>query len=73
MSKLMVDLKVGETLVIGSALVRLEKKSGQIARLEIKANRDTAIIPPRKQGKHDSAHECAPEKKMEYSHGEHAI
>ena len=72
-NKLMVDLKVGETLVIGTSSVRLVKKSGQLARLEVKANRDTVIIPPRARGKHDSAQECAPKKDMEHNHGQHAI
>lgn len=62
MSKMLIDLKVGETLIIGSSAVRLEKKSGQLARLEVKTDRDTVIIPPRARGKNTSAHECAPEK-----------
>lgn len=43
---LIVDLKVGETLTIGTATVRMEKKSGQQARLVITAGEDTKIIPP---------------------------
>lgn len=46
MSKMTVDLKVGETLTIGAATVRLEKKSGQVARLLIEAAPDTQIKPP---------------------------
>ena len=46
MSKMTVDLKVGETLTIGEATVRLEQKSGQLARLVIVAAPDTQIKPP---------------------------
>ena len=45
-TKLAVDLKVGETLTIGSTTIRLEKKSGQIARLVVCAEKQTAIMTP---------------------------
>ena len=45
-TKLAVDLKVGETLTIGSTTIRLEKKSGQIARLVVCAEKQTAITTP---------------------------
>lgn len=45
-TKLAVDLKVGETLTIGSTAIRLEKKSGQIARLVVCAEKQTAITIP---------------------------
>ena len=45
-TKLAVDLKVNETLIVGSASIRLEKKSGQIARLVVSADKDTPIITP---------------------------
>ena len=41
-TKLAVDLKVGETLTIGSTTIRLEKKSGQTARLVVCAEKQTA-------------------------------
>lgn len=47
MSKMTVDLKVGETLTIGEATVRLEQKSGQLARLVILADDATPITPPK--------------------------
>lgn len=47
MSKMTVDLKVGETLTIGAATVRLEQKSGQLARLVIVADDATPITPPK--------------------------
>lgn len=46
MSKLIVDLKVGETLTVGDAKVRLEKKSGQLARLRIIADESVIVVPP---------------------------
>lgn len=47
MSKLTVDLKIGETVTIGGATVRLEKKSGQLARLVIVADDHTPIHTPK--------------------------
>lgn len=47
MSKMTVDLKVGETLCIGAATVRLEQKSGRLARLVIVADEDTPITTPK--------------------------
>ena len=52
MSKMTVDLKVGETLTIGAATVRLEKKSGQVARLVIEADPDTQIKTPARKSAH---------------------
>ena len=57
MSKLTVDLKVGETLTIGNATVRLEKKSGQQARLVVVADEGTKIKVP--NSRRDPAHESA--------------
>ena len=45
-TKLAVNLKVGETLTIGSTTIRLEKKSGQTARLVVCAEKQTAITTP---------------------------
>jgi len=59
MSKLSVDLRVGETLTIGGALVRLEKKSGQLARLTIEADESVAIKPPgRSRANKSATQEC---------------
>lgn len=41
-----IDLKMGESLRIGGATVRLEKKSGQMARLRVIADADTKIVAP---------------------------
>jgi hypothetical protein len=49
MSILTVDLRLGETLTIGGARVTLQKKSGQLARLEIEADEGTAIQAPRRK------------------------
>lgn len=47
MNKLAIDLKVGETLIIGTSSIRLEKKSGQLARLVIQADNNTPITTPK--------------------------
>ena len=49
MSKLIVDVKVGEKLIIGDTVVSLASKSGQLARLEIEASPDIKIITPKQQ------------------------
>ena len=46
MTKMHVDLKPGQALIVGDAVIRLEKKSGQVARLLIEAAPDTQIKPP---------------------------
>lgn len=46
MTKMHVDLKPGQVLIVGGAAIRLEKKSGQVARLMIEAAPDTQIKPP---------------------------
>lgn len=46
MTKFTTDLRVGECLIIGNATVRLEKKSGQVARLVVTADAGTPIINP---------------------------
>lgn len=38
-----IDLKPGEVLRIGDAVVRLDHKSGQVARLSIEADRSVPI------------------------------
>lgn len=43
MGKLNVDLKFGDVLKIGNAEVRLEKKSGQLARLVIVADKSIEV------------------------------
>lgn len=47
MSGLVIDIKVGETMRIGDATVRLEKKSGQLARLIVVADPSTPIQTPK--------------------------
>lgn len=46
MTKMHVDLKPGQALIVGDAVIRLEKKSGQVARLLIEADPNTQIKPP---------------------------
>lgn len=71
MSKLIIDLKVGETLTVGNASIRLDKKSGQLARLVIVADANTPITPP--NAKRDSAGEARmsvlQSKQLEKYHG----
>lgn len=64
MSKMTIDLKIGETLSIGAATVRLEKKSGQLARLVIVADDNTPITPPK------ARREPASEARMSALHNE---
>ncbi len=61
MTKMIVDLRKNETLYIGGASVRLEQKSGQVARLVIEAD-NRLPIHHRKPGREaaSSAQECAP-------------
>ncbi len=47
MSRMFIELKVGEVLIIGTTQVRLEKKSGQVARLAIVADESTVIDTPK--------------------------
>ena len=47
MSRLVVEIKVGESLRIGDALLVLEKKSGQVARLRIDADPSIPVISPK--------------------------
>ena len=49
MSKLYVELKVGESLILGNTIISLESKSGQRARLAINADKNLLIITPQKQ------------------------
>ena len=65
MSKSIYDLKVGQTLTIGNATVRLERKSGQLARLVVDAPSEMAV----NLTKDKSAHECMTSLLEKYSHG----
>lgn len=56
-----VELKPGEVVMIGTASVRLEKKSGQAARLVIEAEQGTKIKTP--------ARKSASPTEMEATHG----
>ena len=50
MPKLTADIKPNETITIGDTTVRLEHKSGQIARLVIDAPEQVRITLPRQAG-----------------------
>lgn len=64
-----VDLRVGESLLIGDTRVTLAFKSGQRATLSVEAPRDVAIHRPKKIN--PSAQECASSADMakEHPHG----
>lgn len=65
MTKMHVDLRRGEVLTIGTTTVRLEKKSGQVARLVIEADESTPI-------KTKTARMSA-SRDTEQTHGEHTL
>lgn len=74
MSKMTVDLKVGETLAIGLATIRLEQKSGQRARLVIDAEPGTQITTPKaKREAAATARMSVLQTPPEQPHGEHPI
>ena len=50
MPKLTADIKPSQTITIGDTTVRLESKSGQIARLVIDAPEQVRITLPRQTG-----------------------
>ena len=52
---LSIDLRIGETLCVGDARIRLERKDGRRVRLLVQAPRTTKIQPPAKP----RAQECA--------------
>ena len=49
MSKLIVDVKVGQKLIIGQTVIKLESKSGQLARLVVESDPSIEIITPKQQ------------------------
>lgn len=62
MNKFTTDLKVGECLIIGDATVRLEKKSGQMARLVVTASADTQVVNPKdRRNTANTARKSAPQ------------
>ena len=50
MPKLTADIRPNQTITIGDTTVRLERKSGQIARLVIDAPEQVRITLPRQTG-----------------------
>jgi len=68
MSKMMVDVKVGEALFVGDTSIKLNKKSGQVARLEITTSPDIEIRVPK-----TSARMSVLQTTGVHSHGEHTI
>ena len=68
---LSIDLRIGETLCVGDALIRLERKDGRRVRLLVQAPRTTKIQPPAKP----RTQECAltPNSGKEQAHGQHPL
>ncbi len=48
MGKLTVDLRIGESLHVGDAIIQLERKNGQLARLVVTADNHIKINHKRK-------------------------
>lgn len=67
MNKLMVDLRAGESMNIGHVRIRMVKKSGQLARLEVHA--PEAVQVKRFQ---PGAQECTSREK-ELAHGQYSV
>jgi len=65
MGKLNLDIKVGDTLHIGEAKVRLEEKSGRLARLSIEADNHIEIKHKRMSASDSD--------KENQAHGKHVI
>ena len=65
MGKLNLDVKIGDTLHIGEAKVRLEEKSGRLARLSIEADPTIKINLMRKSADSDTTETQA--------HGKHTL
>lgn len=63
--KMSIDLRVGETLRVGDALIRLERKDGRRVRLLVQAPRTTKIQTPPKP----RAQECASSNTKEQPNG----
>lgn len=47
---LRIDLKPGEKIVIGDAVITLESKSGQLARLSVQADKSIPVRKVQEQG-----------------------
>ena len=65
-----IDLRVGESLRLGDAVLTLKEKSGRMARLTVRA---PEAVQVRQQ---PSAQECAPSPQRgskEQAHGQHSV
>lgn len=70
-SKLHIDLRQGQALVIGNTRIVLEHKSGQAARLCIEAPRDVKIT--RDGNTNHGAQECASSSMKELTNGKYPL
>jgi len=71
MTLLHLDVRVGDTLTIGDVRLRLEKKSGQVARFTIEADSKIRITLPHREI--HFAHECDSEPLENMNHVEHPL
>lgn len=51
MSKISINVKVGQTLQVGGATIQVEDKAGKYVRLSITADPSIEITPPNKAAK----------------------
>ncbi len=66
MGKLTVDLRIGESLHVGDAIIQLERKNGQLARLVVTADNHIKI-------KHKRMSASDLKDTEQYTHGKHTL
>ena len=68
-TKFYIELAAGQSITVGDAIVTLQHKSGQRARLLVQAPANTPVTHPgRNPVSNPSAHECAPSTPKEQAH-----
>ena len=75
-TKFYIELAAGQSITVGDAIVTLQHKSGQRARLLVQAPANTPVTHPgRNPVSNPSAHECAPSTvtAKEHTHGQYPV
>ena len=73
-TKFHIELAAGQSITVGDAIVTLQHKSGQRARLLVQAPANTPVTHPgRNPVSNPSAHECAPSTPKERHHGQYHV
>ena len=75
-TKFYIELAAGQSITVGDAIVTLQHKSGQRARLLVQAPANTPVTHPgRNPVSNPSAHECAssPGTGKEHTHGQYPL